>query len=59
MPSPRLAGKAQCLTHRLRSCEPPVFGHVQAGALWLDVRTVLPEEDAALRAVLERELGAP
>ncbi len=54
----RLAGKAQNLAHRLRNGEPPVFGRVQAGALWLDVRTVLPEEDAALRAVLERELGA-
>ncbi len=48
---------AEALHRALRIGEPAIFGRVQAGDLWLDLRTVLPEEDAELRAALERELA--
>jgi L-seryl-tRNA(Ser) seleniumtransferase len=43
---------AEALSERLRAAEPPVVGRVHEGKLWLDVRTLLPEdEEAVVRAV--------
>ena len=39
----------------LRSAEPPVIGRIDADRLLLDLRTILPEQDAVLeRAVQSR-----
>jgi L-seryl-tRNA(Ser) seleniumtransferase len=40
------------LAARLRSAEPPVIARVEEGRVLLDLRTVFPEEDAAVTAVL-------
>lgn len=40
------------LAERLRLGAPPVIGRVEAGALWLDLRSVAPEDDAVLVAAL-------
>jgi L-seryl-tRNA(Ser) seleniumtransferase len=43
---------ADSLAERLRAAEPPVVGRVHDGKLWLDVRTLLPEdEEAVVRAL--------
>jgi L-seryl-tRNA(Ser) seleniumtransferase len=49
----RLGGAdADSLAERLRAAEPPVVGRVHDGKLWLDVRTLLPEdEEAVVRAL--------
>jgi L-seryl-tRNA(Ser) seleniumtransferase len=49
----RLGGAdADSLSERLRAAEPPVVGRVHDGKLWLDVRTLLPEdEEAVVRAL--------
>jgi L-seryl-tRNA(Ser) seleniumtransferase len=49
----RLGGAdADSLADRLRAAEPPVVGRVHDGKLWLDVRTLLPEdEEAVVRAL--------
>ncbi|MEO8347740.1 MAG: L-seryl-tRNA(Sec) selenium transferase [Acidobacteriota bacterium] len=44
------------LAARLRSGAPPVVARVEAGKLLLDLRSVLPEEDAVVERAL-RELG--
>jgi hypothetical protein len=41
---------------QLRVGSPMVVGRVQAGTLWIDLRSVLPGSDAGLIAAL-RELG--
>jgi L-seryl-tRNA(Ser) seleniumtransferase len=43
------------LAARLRTADPPVIGRIDEGHLLLDLRTVLPEQDYALR---EAVLGA-
>ena len=44
------------LAARLRAGDPPVIGRVESGALWLDLRTVDPRDDAALVSALVRSL---
>ncbi len=45
-------GDADALAEKLRSTDPPVVGRVGEGRLWLDVRTLLDEdEEAVLNAV--------
>jgi L-seryl-tRNA(Ser) seleniumtransferase len=49
-----LEGNAVELEEKLRHAEPPVIGRIADGRLLLDLRSVLPREDAALcRAVLK------
>jgi L-seryl-tRNA(Ser) seleniumtransferase len=36
----------------LRQAEPPVVGRVEGGAVLLDLRTVLPEEDEVVARVV-------
>ncbi|MYA08446.1 MAG: L-seryl-tRNA(Sec) selenium transferase [Holophagales bacterium] len=42
---------------RLRQGEPPVVGYQREGSLFLDLRTVDPEDDEALASAVERVLG--
>ncbi|MXW03281.1 MAG: L-seryl-tRNA(Sec) selenium transferase [Holophagales bacterium] len=42
---------------RLRQGEPPVVGYQREGRLFLDLRTVDPEDDEALASAVERVLG--
>jgi L-seryl-tRNA(Ser) seleniumtransferase len=43
---------AESLAEKLRRADPPVIGRVHEGRLWLDARTLLPEdEEAVVRAV--------
>jgi L-seryl-tRNA(Ser) seleniumtransferase len=42
------------LAHRLRTSEPAVVGRIEGERFVLDLRTVLPEEEAALRAAVQR-----
>ena len=44
------------LAARLRAGDPPVIGRLENGALWLDLRTVDPHDDAALVSALVRSL---
>jgi len=54
-----LAGRPQDLAVRLRRADPPVIGRVVDDRLALDLRTILPEDDATLiRAVLQITRGA-
>ena len=46
------------LAAELRRGEPCVVGRIEGGALWLDLRTVVPDEDDALMAALEVVLGS-
>jgi L-seryl-tRNA(Ser) seleniumtransferase len=49
-----LRGSAELLEEKLRRSEPPVIGRIADGVLLLDLRSVLPREDATLtRAVLK------
>ena len=50
--------KPERLAARLRTGAPPVVARVEAGRLLLDLRTVLPEQDALLTAALKQALGA-
>ncbi len=43
---------ADDLSVRLRSCDPPVIARVDEGRVLLDLRTVFPEQDAALATAL-------
>lgn len=52
-----IAENATSVQRRLRLVDPPVFGRVFDGALWLDLRTVLPEEDQILRDILQAILS--
>jgi L-seryl-tRNA(Ser) seleniumtransferase len=51
-------GDAGALERRLREGDPPVVGRVQQGRLLLDLRTVLPSEEAVLAARLAAALVA-
>jgi L-seryl-tRNA(Ser) seleniumtransferase len=42
------------LARHLRRAETPVVGRVEEQSLWLDLRTIDPEEDAAVAAALSR-----
>jgi L-seryl-tRNA(Ser) seleniumtransferase len=44
------------LARRLRACDPPVVARIEDGALVLDPRTVLPEQDEELLRVLAQAL---
>ena len=45
----RIVGnRPAALAARLRGADPPVIARVEAGAVWLDLRTIDPAEDAAL-----------
>jgi L-seryl-tRNA(Ser) seleniumtransferase len=45
------------LAARLRAAEPPVIARVEEGRVLLDLRTVFPEEDAAVTAALAALAG--
>jgi len=47
---------AQELEARLRQAGTPVIGRVEHGVVWLDVRTLLPGDEAAIAAALEEVL---
>ena len=51
-------GGAEELARRLRTGAPPALGRIEGGRLLLDLRTVLPGQDAALRAALAAALRA-
>lgn len=40
------------ISARLRACNPPIIARVEEGRVLLDLRTVFPEQDAALAAAL-------
>jgi len=42
------------LASRLRGSEPPIIARVEEGRVLLDLRTVFPEQDAAVVAALGR-----
>jgi L-seryl-tRNA(Ser) seleniumtransferase len=42
------------LAARLRGSEPPIIARVEEGRVLLDLRTVFPEQDAAVAAALRR-----
>jgi L-seryl-tRNA(Ser) seleniumtransferase len=42
------------LAARLRGSEPPIIARVDEGRVLLDLRTVFPEQDAAVAAALDR-----
>ena len=50
-------GGAEELARRLRTGAPPVLGRIEGGRLLLDLRTVLPGQDAALRAAVTAALA--
>jgi L-seryl-tRNA(Ser) seleniumtransferase len=47
----------QQLARRLRGCIPSVFGHIQGGAVLLDMRTVLPDEIEPLAVAVRNVLA--
>jgi L-seryl-tRNA(Ser) seleniumtransferase len=47
----------QELEARLRQAATPVIGRVEQGVVWLDVRTLLPGDQAAIMAALEEALA--
>jgi L-seryl-tRNA(Ser) seleniumtransferase len=49
-------GKADAIERALRTGDPPVIGRVSDGRLLLDVRTMFPEDDPLLAALLRRVL---
>ena len=49
--------KPERLAARLRTGDPPVVARVEGGRLLLDLRTVLPEQDALLTAALKQALA--
>jgi len=49
---------AGALEARLRTGDPPVLVRVQDNRVLVDLRTVAPDEDAALRAALVEALTA-
>jgi L-seryl-tRNA(Ser) seleniumtransferase len=52
-----LAANAEATEEKLRRGEPPVIGRIADGNLLLDLRSVLPREDATLsHAVLKARL---
>ncbi len=53
----RLGGDAGWLADRLREAGPPVVGRVSEGGLWLDARTLLPGDEAAVVAAVAGAYG--
>jgi len=51
-------GDAARLERRLRGGDPPLIGRIQEGSLLLDLRTVLPEQDAVVAVRLIEALSA-
>ena len=47
---------AESLAEKLRRADPPVIGRVHEGRLWLDARTLLPEDEEAVVRVV-RDAG--
>jgi L-seryl-tRNA(Ser) seleniumtransferase len=47
---------AAAVAERLRTGDPAVLARVADGAVWLDLRTVAPDEDAGLADALGRGL---
>jgi L-seryl-tRNA(Ser) seleniumtransferase len=45
---------ADVLSARLRSVEPPIVARIEDGRVLLDLRTVFPEQDAAIAQALAR-----
>jgi L-seryl-tRNA(Ser) seleniumtransferase len=45
------------LAEGLRACDPPVVGRVHEGRVWLDARTLLPGDDAAILAGVKSAVG--
>jgi L-seryl-tRNA(Ser) seleniumtransferase len=52
-----IAGNAHSVEKKLRRGDPAVIGHIVAGKLLLDLRSVLPEDDALLTSALLDALG--
>jgi L-seryl-tRNA(Ser) seleniumtransferase len=52
------AGSPDALAERLRRAVPPVIGRIEEGALVLDPRTVLPDEEEALLGSVRAALAA-
>ncbi len=48
----RIAGDASAIARRLRLGTPPVVARIDAGAVWIDLRTVPPADDDDLVAAL-------
>ena len=48
----------EALADRLRACDPPVLARIDAGRVVLDARTVMPGEDEAVIAAVERATRA-
>jgi L-seryl-tRNA(Ser) seleniumtransferase len=48
---------ANDLAHKLRKTNPPVITRLEEGLVWLDPRTVLPEQDKTLVTILSKVLG--
>jgi L-seryl-tRNA(Ser) seleniumtransferase len=48
---------AETLARRLRSGDPPVVGRVEEGAVLLDLRSVLPEQDRLLGVRIRQAVG--
>jgi L-seryl-tRNA(Ser) seleniumtransferase len=54
----RLGGTdPEALAGELRSSDPPVVGRVREGKLWLDVRTLLPDDEEAVVGALRNARG--
>jgi L-seryl-tRNA(Ser) seleniumtransferase len=49
-------GSADELANRLRQSDPPIITRIEDGLVWLDPRTVLPEQDKTLLTVLTKVL---
>ena len=47
------------LARRLRDADPPVIPRVQDGAVWLDLRTVMPQQDQTLAAAISHACAGP
>lgn len=52
-----LATNAEQLESELRRGDPPVIGRIEANRLMLDLRSVVPDEDAVLAAALTKALA--
>lgn len=52
------AGKAHLLARRLRSQEPPVVGRISGDVLFLDPRSVLPEDDEIVHRALKEAIAS-
>jgi L-seryl-tRNA(Ser) seleniumtransferase len=51
-------GGADALATRLRGAAVPLVGRVEDGSFWLDLRTVLPWQDAMVLNFLSRHVGS-